>query len=144
MKRVRTPLTQLWSPEKSRLPQGLARNSMWLEDDVEETAGDEDGQAGRAGHEPLSHASKFSRRRQWHPTPVLLSGKPHEWRSLVGCSRGVATSRTRLRDSLSLFTLTHWRRKSNPLQCSYLENPRDGGAWWAAVSGVAQSPTRLK
>jgi len=86
MKRVRTPLTQLWSPEKSRLPQGLARNSMWLEDDVEETAGDEDGQAGRAGHEPLSHASKFCRRRQWHPTPVLLSGKPHEWRSLVGCS----------------------------------------------------------
>ena len=32
----------------------------------------------------------------------------------------------------------------NPLQCSYLENPRDGGAWWAAVSGVAQSQTRLK
>ena len=32
----------------------------------------------------------------------------------------------------------------NPLQCSYLENPRDGGAWWAAVSGVAQSRTRLK
>ena len=32
----------------------------------------------------------------------------------------------------------------NPLQCSYLENPRDGGAWWAAVSGVAQNRTRLK
>ena len=32
----------------------------------------------------------------------------------------------------------------NPLQCSCLENPRDGGAWWAAVYGVAQSPTRLK
>ena len=32
----------------------------------------------------------------------------------------------------------------NPLQCSYLENPRDGGAWWAAVSGVTQSRTRLK
>ena len=31
----------------------------------------------------------------------------------------------------------------NPLQCSCLENPRDGGAWWAAVSGVAQSRTRL-
>ena len=31
----------------------------------------------------------------------------------------------------------------NPLQCSCLENPRDGGAWWAAVSGVAQSWTRL-
>ena len=32
----------------------------------------------------------------------------------------------------------------NPLQSSCLENPRDGGAWWAAVYGVAQSPTRLK
>ena len=32
----------------------------------------------------------------------------------------------------------------NPLWCSCLENPRDGGAWWAAVSGVAQSRTRLK
>ena len=32
----------------------------------------------------------------------------------------------------------------NPLQCSCLENPKDGGAWWASVSGVAQSPTRLK
>ena len=32
----------------------------------------------------------------------------------------------------------------NPLQCSCLENPRDGGAWWAAVSGVAQSRTQLK
>ena len=32
----------------------------------------------------------------------------------------------------------------SPLQCSCLENPRDGGAWWAAVYGVAQSQTRLK
>ena len=32
----------------------------------------------------------------------------------------------------------------NPLQCSCLENPRDGGAWWAAVYGVAQGQTRLK
>ena len=32
----------------------------------------------------------------------------------------------------------------NPLQCSCLENPRDGGAWWAAVYAVAQSQTRLK
>ena len=46
--------------------------------------------------------------------------------------------------SLSLFTFMHWRRKCNPLQCSCLENPRDGGAWWASVYGVAQSRTRLK
>ena len=32
----------------------------------------------------------------------------------------------------------------NPLQCSCMENPRDGGAWWAAVYGVTQSRTRLK
>ena len=32
----------------------------------------------------------------------------------------------------------------NPLQCCCLENPRDGGAWWAAVYGVAQSRTRLR
>ena len=46
--------------------------------------------------------------------------------------------------SLSFFTFMHWRRKWQPLQCSCLENPRDGGAWWAAVYGVAQSRTRLK
>ena len=43
--------------------------------------------------------------------------------------------------SLSLFTFMHWRRNGNPLQCSCLENPRDGGAWWAAVSGVTESDT---
>ena len=37
-----------------------------------------------------------------------------------------------------------WRRNGNPLQCSCLENPRDGGAWWIAIYGVAQSRTRLK
>ena len=44
----------------------------------------------------------LSRRRQWHPTPVLLPGKSHGWRSLVGCSPWVAKSRTRLSD----FTFT--------------------------------------
>ena len=39
----------------------------------------------------------------------------------------------------------HWRRKWQPwIQCSCLENPRDGGAWWAAIYGVAQIRTRLK
>ena len=40
--------------------------------------------------------------------------------------------------------LTYREGKGNPLQCSCLENPRDGGAWQAAVCGVAQSRTRLK
>ena len=43
---------------------------------------------------------------------------------------------------------TYWSKygegNGNPLQCSCLENPRDRGAWWAAISGVAQSRTRLK
>ena len=34
-----------------------------------------------------------------------------------------------------------FKHRGNPLQCSCLENPRDGGAWWAAVYGVAQSDT---
>ena len=46
-----------------------------------------------------------------------------------------------LATSLSLFTFMHWRRNGTPLQCSCLENPRDGGAWRAAVYGVAQSRT---
>ena len=43
--------------------------------------------------------------------------------------------------SLSLFTFMHWRGNGNPLQYSCLENLRDGGAWWAAIYGVAQSQT---
>ena len=48
---------------------------------------------------------------------------------------------------LSTFTFTfhfHALEKEMALQCSCLENPRDGGAWWAAVYGVAHSRTRLK
>ena len=46
--------------------------------------------------------------------------------------------------SLSLFTFMHWRRKWQPTPVFLLENPRDEGAWWAAVYGVAQSRTQLK
>ena len=43
------------------------------------------------------------------------------------------------------FSLSHFgERTGNPLQCSCLENPRDWGAWWAAVYGLAQSWTRQK
>ena len=45
---------------------------------------------------------------------------------------------------LSLFTFMHWRRKWQPTPVFLLENPRDGGAWGAAIYGVAQSLTRLK
>ena len=84
------------------------------------------------------------RRRQWHPTPVLLPGKSHGRRSLVGCSPwGHEESDTteRIHSHFSLSCIGEGN--GNPLQCSCLENPRDGGAWWAAVYGVAQSWTRL-
>ena len=49
-----------------------------------------------------------------------------------------------LASSLSIFTSGIGEGNGNPLQCSCLENPRDRGAWRAAVYGVAQSQTRLK
>ena len=84
-------------------------------------------------------------RRQWQATPVLLPGKSHGWRSLVGCSpwgRWELDTTERLHFDFSLSCIGEGN--GNPLQCSCLENPRDGGALWAAVSGVAQSRTRLK
>ena len=85
------------------------------------------------------------RRRQWHPTPVLLPGKSHGRRSLVGCSpwgheESDTTKQLHFHFSLSCIG----EGNGNPLQCSCLENPRDGGAWWAAVYWVTQSWTRLK
>ena len=79
------------------------------------------------------------------PTLVLLPGKSHGWRSLVGCSpwgRQESDTTERLHFHFSLSCTGEGN--GNPLQCSCLENPRDGGAWWAAVCGVAQSRTRLK
>ena len=93
----------------------------------------------------LDSPRKWERRRRWHPTPVLLPGKSHGRRSLVGCSpRGREESDTteRLPFHFSLSCLGEGN--GNPLQCSCLENPRDGGAWWAAVYAVTQSWTRLK
>ena len=84
-------------------------------------------------------------RRQWHPTPVLLPGKSHGQRSVVGCSPwGLVESDTteRLHFHFSLSCIGEGN--GNPLQCSCLENPRDGGAWWAAVYGISQSRTWLK
>ena len=84
-------------------------------------------------------------RRQWHPTPVLLPGKFHGRRSLVGCSpSGHYESDTTERLHFH-FSLSHiGEGNGNPLQCSCLENPRDGGAWWAAICGVTWGWTWLK
>ena len=93
----------------------------------------------------FQHQGLYIRRRQWQPTPVLLPGKSHGRRSLVGCS-------LRGRSELDM---TEWlpfhfsiscigEGNGNPLQCFCLENPRDRRAWWAAIYGVAQSQTQLK
>ena len=84
-------------------------------------------------------------RRQWHPTPVLLSGKSHGRRSLEGCSpwgRWGSNTTEWLHFHFSLSCIGEGN--GNPLQYSCLENPRVWGAWWAAVYGVTQSWTRLK
>ena len=95
----------------------------------------------------LKRVVLIKQRRRWHPTPVLLPGKSHRPRSLVGCSpwgHEELDERLHFHFSLSLFTFKHWRRKWQPTPVSCLENPRDRGAWWAAVYRVTQSRTRLK
>ena len=88
----------------------------------------------------LKEAKAQGQRRQWQPTPLLLAGKSHGQRSLVGCSpwgrkKSDMTERLHFHFSLSCIG----EGNGNPLQCSCLENPRDGGAWWAAIYRVSQS-----
>ena len=83
--------------------------------------------------------------RQGQPTPVLLPGESHGRRSLVGFSpwgREESDTTEWLHFHFSLSCIVEGN--GNPLQCSCLENPRDGGAWWAAVYRGTQSRTRLK
>ena len=93
----------------------------------------------------LSQSIRLINTAQWHPTPVLLPGKSHRWRILVGCSpwgREESDTTEWLHFHFSLSC--SGGGNGNPLQCSCLENPRDGGAWWAAVYGVTQNRTQLK
>ena len=128
-------------------------------------------QCGRPGFNPW--VGKVSWRRKWQPTPVSCLENPRDGGVWWATVRGVTKSRTRLSDftftmrfiSISflliagqcpivrrneiLINATLWinlfgEGNGNPLQCSCLENPRDGWAWWAAVYGVAQSRTQLK
>ena len=69
-------------------------------------------------------------RRQWHPTPIPLPGKSHGRRILVGGSpwgRTESDTTERLHFHFSLSCVGEGN--GNPLQCSCLENPRDGVAW---------------
>ena len=86
-------------------------------------------QAGVCWSSRLRFCSLSKWRRQWHPTPVLLPGKSHGRRSLVGgsprgCEESDGTEQLHFHFSLSCIG----EGNGNPLQCSCLENPRDGGA----------------
>ena len=81
-------------------------------------------------------------RRRWHPTPVLLPGKSHGQRSLGPWGHEELDTTERLPFHFSLSCIGEGN--GNPLRCSCLENPRDGGAWWAAVYAVTQSRTQQK
>ena len=78
------------------------------------------------------HSSTFAWKIPWTEEPGGLQS--------MGSLESDTTERLHFHFSLSCTG----EGNGNPLQCSCLENPRDGGAWWAAVSGVAQSRTRLK
>ena len=79
------------------------------------------------------------------PNALTRNDKDILWqRSLVGCrpwGREESDTTEQLHFHFSLSCIGEGN--GNPLQCSRLENPRDGGAWWATVYGVAQSWTRL-
>ena len=70
---------------------------------------------------------------------VPWTEEPGGWQSM-GSEESDTTERLHFHFSLSCIG----EGNGNPLKCSCLENPRDGGAWWAAVYGIAQSRTRLK
>ena len=97
------------------------------------------------GHDRATSLSLFPFmhwRRKWQPTPVFLPGESQGRGSLVGCrlwgrTESDTTEATQQQQQQE-------EENGNPLQCSCLENPRDSGAWWAAVHGVEKSQTRLR
>ena len=78
------------------------------------------------------HSSTLARKIPWMEEPGRLQS--------MGSLESDMTERLHFHFSLSCIG----EGNSNPLQCSCLENPRDGEAWWAAISGVTQSRTQLK
>ena len=89
--------------------------------------------------------SAFFERRQWQPHSSTLAWKI-PWTEEPGRLQSMGLRRVG-HDWATLLSFLLSRTgegNGNPLQCSCLENPRDRGAWWVAVYGVAQSRTRLK
>ena len=90
-------------------------------------------------------AALFTIAGTWKPEKAMaphsstLAWKIHGWRNLVGCSPwGHEESDTTERLHFHFPLSCMGEGNGNPLQCSCLENPRDSGAWWAAVYGVTQ------
>ena len=78
---------------------------------------------------------------QWQPSPVLSPGKAHGWRGLIGCSpwgREESDTTEQLQFHFSLSCIGEGN--GNPALV-FLPGESQGGAWWAAVYGVAQSRT---
>ena len=78
------------------------------------------------------HSSTFAWKIPWMEEPGRLQS--------MGLGKSDKTERLHFHFSLSCIG----EGNGNPLQCSCLENLRDGGAWWAAIYGVARSQTQLK
>ena len=91
------------------------------------------GQEDALEKEMATHSSILAWKIPWAEEPGRLQ-------SMGSLRVGHTTERLHFHFSLSCIG----EGNGNPLQCSCLENPRDGRAWWAAVYGVAQSRTRLK
>ena len=79
-----------------------------------------------------THSSTFAWKMPWTEEPGRLQS--------MGLLDSDTTERLHLHFSLSCIG----EGNGNPLQCSCLENPRDGGAWWATIFGGSQSRTRLQ
>ena len=87
-------------------------------------------------------------RRKWQPTPRSCLGNPTDRGAWQATDHTVAKSRTRLSYWACiiiwyLLRLTYGEGNGTPLQYFCLDNPMDGGAWWAAVHGITESWTRL-
>ena len=142
---------QEWATLRCGIQKAMAPHSSilaWKIPRTEEPGGLQSMGSRRVGRDWVTSLSLFTFlhwRRKWQPTPVFLPGESQGRGSLVGCSpwgREESNTTERLRSHFSLSCIGEGN--GNQLQCSCLENPRDGRAWWAAVYGVAQSRTQPK